>query len=46
MPSGAQVKVFRHNDPAHLEALVRDSIAQGQPRTHRPWKKVGWEPTD
>jgi serine palmitoyltransferase len=36
----AQVKVFRHNDMAHLEKLLRWHIAEGQPRTHRPWKKV------
>lgn len=23
-----------------LENVLRDSIAQGQPRTHRPWKKI------
>lgn len=38
--SGAVVKVFRHNDMAHLEKLLRFHIAEGQPRTHRPWKKV------
>ncbi|KAF8063767.1 long chain base biosynthesis protein 2d [Scenedesmus sp. PABB004] len=38
--SGAVVKVFRHNDMAHLEKLLRWHIAEGQPRTHRPWKKV------
>lgn len=38
--SGAKVKVFRHNDMAHLEKLLRWHIAEGQPRTHRPWKKV------
>lgn len=38
--SGAKVKVFQHNDPAQLEALLRVSIAEGQPRTGRPWKKV------
>jgi hypothetical protein len=32
--------VFRHNDMAHLEKLLRFHIAEGQPRTHRPWKKV------
>lgn len=39
--SGAVVKVFRHNDMAHLEKLLRFHIAEGQARTHRPWKKVG-----
>ena len=24
----------------HLEAVLRTSIAEGQPRTHRPWKKI------
>lgn len=38
--SGATVKVFRHNDLAHLEKQLRFHIAEGQPRTHRPWKKV------
>ena len=38
--SGARVKVFRHNDMSHLERLLRFSIAEGQPRTRRPWKKV------
>ncbi len=40
--SGAKVKVFRHNDAAHLEDVLRASIAEGQPRSHRPWKKVSW----
>lgn len=38
--SGAKVKVFNHNDPVELEALLRASIAEGQPRTGRPWKKI------
>lgn len=37
---GAKVKVFDHNDPAHLEAVLRSAIAEGQPRTGRPWKKI------
>ena len=39
-PPPMQVKVFRHNDPEHLEAVLRASIAEGQPRTGRPWRKV------
>eukprot|EP00873_Tetraselmis_striata_P041912 jgi/Tetstr1/462176/TSEL_007241.t1 len=38
--SGAKVKVFKHNNAGHLERVLRNSIADGQPRTHRPWKKV------
>lgn len=26
--------------PAHLEDVLREQIAGGQPRTHRPWKKI------
>uniref|UniRef100_K3X408 Aminotransferase class I/classII large domain-containing protein n=1 Tax=Globisporangium ultimum (strain ATCC 200006 / CBS 805.95 / DAOM BR144) TaxID=431595 RepID=K3X408_GLOUD len=38
--SGATIGVFRHNDMKHLEKLLREKISEGQPRTHRPWKKV------
>eukprot|EP00339_Tiarina_fusa_P014514 CAMPEP_0117014100 /NCGR_PEP_ID=MMETSP0472-20121206/11507_1 /TAXON_ID=693140 ORGANISM="Tiarina fusus, Strain LIS" /NCGR_SAMPLE_ID=MMETSP0472 /ASSEMBLY_ACC=CAM_ASM_000603 /LENGTH=424 /DNA_ID=CAMNT_0004717585 /DNA_START=226 /DNA_END=1498 /DNA_ORIENTATION=- len=38
--SGASIKVFKHNDPAHLEQVVRKAIIEGQPRTHRPWNKI------
>lgn len=38
--SGASVKVFKHNDMKDLEKLIRNQIAQGQPKTHRPWKKI------
>ncbi|KAJ2723147.1 serine palmitoyltransferase component [Coemansia sp. Benny D115] len=38
--SGATIRVFRHNDTKSLEEQLRRSIAQGQPRTHRPWKKI------
>jgi 7-keto-8-aminopelargonate synthetase-like enzyme len=38
--SGASIQVFRHNDMLHLEECLRSAIAQGQPRTHRPWKKI------
>lgn len=37
---GASVKVFKHNDMRDLEKLLRNQIAQGQPKTHRPWKKI------
>jgi serine palmitoyltransferase len=38
--SGAKVKVFRHNEPEHLERVLRAAVAEGQPRTHRPWSKI------
>lgn len=38
--SGACVKVFKHNNVDDLEKRIREQIAQGQPRTHRPWKKI------
>uniref|UniRef100_A0A161ZW42 serine C-palmitoyltransferase n=1 Tax=Daucus carota subsp. sativus TaxID=79200 RepID=A0A161ZW42_DAUCS len=38
--SGATVRVFQHNTPSHLESVLRENIAEGQPRTHRPWKKI------
>ncbi|QRV98527.1 aminotransferase class I and II protein [Ceratobasidium sp. AG-Ba] len=38
--SGASVRMFKHNDVHDLETLLREVISQGQPRTHRPWKKI------
>ena len=38
--SGATIKVFNHNDPIDLEKKLRRSIAEGHPRTRRPWKKI------
>jgi len=38
--TGAKIKPFKHNDMQDLERLLRQSIAEGQPRTHRPWKKI------
>ncbi|XP_020245393.1 long chain base biosynthesis protein 2d-like [Asparagus officinalis] len=38
--SGAVVRVFQNNNPAHLEQVLREQIAAGQPRTHRSWKKI------
>jgi serine palmitoyltransferase len=36
----AAVRVFRHNDPKHLEEILREAIVNGQPRYNRPWKKI------
>lgn len=38
--SGAMISSFKHNDMKDLERLLREVISQGQPRTHRPWKKI------
>jgi serine palmitoyltransferase len=38
--SPAFIRVFRHNEPAHLEQILREAISNGQPRHHRPWKKI------
>ena len=38
--SGASIKMFKHNDMKALEKVLREAISQGQPRTHRPWKKI------
>jgi serine palmitoyltransferase len=26
--------------PSHLEQVLREAISEGQPRTHRAWKKI------
>ncbi|KAK8861640.1 hypothetical protein IAR55_002463 [Kwoniella newhampshirensis] len=38
--SGASMRWYKHNDMKVLEELLREAISQGQPRTHRPWKKI------
>ncbi|CEJ92079.1 Putative Serine palmitoyltransferase [[Torrubiella] hemipterigena] len=38
--SGAVIQSFKHNDMYDLERVLREAISQGQPRTHRPWKKI------
>ncbi|CAK5275846.1 unnamed protein product [Mycena citricolor] len=38
--SGASVRMFKHNDMHSLETLLKEAISQGQPKTHRPWKKI------
>lgn len=34
------IQVFAHNDVEHLESVLWRAIAEGQPRTRRPWKKI------
>ncbi len=38
--SGAVIEMFKHNDVKDLERVLREVISQGQPRTHRPWRKI------
>ncbi|KAJ7067799.1 pyridoxal phosphate-dependent transferase [Mycena amicta] len=38
--SGAHIRMFQHNSMKSLEKLLREVISQGQPKTHRPWKKI------
>ncbi|XP_062296710.1 serine palmitoyltransferase 2-like [Scomber scombrus] len=37
---GSTIRVFKHNNMQSLEKLLREAIVHGQPRTHRPWKKI------
>ncbi|KAL6721605.1 serine palmitoyltransferase component [Lecanora helva] len=38
--SSAMIEMFKHNDMRALEKKLREAISQGQPRTHRPWKRI------
>lgn len=38
--STSNIRVFQHNDASHLESILREAIINGQPRHHRPWKKI------
>ncbi|RUS80557.1 hypothetical protein EGW08_011697 [Elysia chlorotica] len=38
--TGAVIRTFKHNDMTDLERKLRDAVCHGQPRTHRPWKKI------
>lgn len=38
--TGAVIIMAHFADMENLEYLLRKAIAEGQPRTHRPWKKV------
>ena len=37
---GTNVRMFKHSDMESLDSLLKEVISQGQPRTHRPWKKI------
>lgn len=38
--SGATIRVFKHNNMHSLEKMLKEAVCSGQPRTHRPWKKI------
>ncbi|TMS04186.1 serine palmitoyltransferase 3 [Larimichthys crocea] len=38
--SGATIRVFKHNNMQSLEKMLREAVCSGQPRTHRPWRKI------
>lgn len=38
--SRSVIRVFKHNNMQSLEKLLREAIVHGQPRTHRPWKRI------
>ncbi|XP_046576494.1 serine palmitoyltransferase 2-like [Haliotis rubra] len=38
--SGATIRVYKHNNMKDLEKKLCDAVVHGQPRTHRPWKKI------
>ncbi|KAJ3707885.1 hypothetical protein LUZ61_011590 [Rhynchospora tenuis] len=38
--SGATIRVFQHNNASHLEEVLREQIAYGQPHMYRPWNKI------
>merc|ERR1711991_362001 len=38
--SPAKIMMFRHNDMEHLERVIREAVAMGQPRTRRPWTMI------
>lgn len=38
--SGAVIRVFQHNDMKDLEKKLNDAVVYGQPRSHRPWRKI------
>jgi serine palmitoyltransferase len=38
--SPSPIRVFKHNNPKHLEEILKEAIIKGQPKHHRPWKKI------
>jgi len=38
--SPAAIRVFPHNNHSQLEEILKEAIVNGQPKHHRPWKKI------
>lgn len=38
--SGAELKIYKHNDMQSLENFLETAIIEGQPLTQRPWRKI------
>lgn len=38
--SKAYIRVFNNNDPEHLDQILKEAVLNGQPKYHRPWKKI------
>ncbi|XP_074595393.1 serine palmitoyltransferase 2-like [Brevipalpus obovatus] len=38
--SESSKKIFKHNDTEDLERVLVESLADGQPETHEPWRKI------
>ncbi|XP_074599854.1 serine palmitoyltransferase 2-like [Brevipalpus obovatus] len=38
--AGSSIKVFKHNNARDLERKLVEALADGQPRTRKPWKKI------
>ncbi|KAL8590336.1 hypothetical protein ACOMHN_006452 [Nucella lapillus] len=38
--TGAAIHTYKHNNMKDLEEKLRQAVCEGQPRTHRPWKKI------
>jgi len=38
--SGANIRIFKHNDVRSLEEILIDAIVMGRPRSRRPFKRI------
>ncbi|GMR46343.1 hypothetical protein PMAYCL1PPCAC_16538, partial [Pristionchus mayeri] len=38
--AGAKIKVFKHNDPADCERIIRKALCKPNPKTGKPYNKV------